>query len=455
MELLKKANKSRLLIAFALLAIFLFILYCNHLTPLQGDDYCYLYSCKDNSRISSVWDILVSMYYHRFTTNGRVIPHFFTQLLLMYPKPIFNVINAAMFSLCIYLMYSMAFVPCRASRTKVGRERERESNLLLLCALFGAVWVLTPYFGEVYLWLDGSCNYLWCYVVTFFWLLVMAWDFYTDIRMKFWQEILFTLLCLVVGNYSENSSVASVFMFMLFIALSLFYRKRPLKRWYVTGFIAMLAGFALLALAPAELKTKIAEPSVNAYIKNFFELVKMYLRFWPLLVFYVLAYIYSFQHRFERDTRILSLVLIGGSLAAHFVLVFALYPVERTTVLGLQLLLMSCSLLFQQIFHGKATALISLTCAVLMCFTAYRGYVGLKDLRVVRYRWDYNDTLLREATAKGEDSVRIPYIIPDTEYSVFYVWGYIRESPKHYYNVELAKYHGLSEITGYMFYDTD
>ena len=46
-----------------------------------------------------------------------------------------------------------------------------EHNALLAACAFGGLWVLQPEFGQVFLWLDGSVNYLWCAVFCLLWLL--------------------------------------------------------------------------------------------------------------------------------------------------------------------------------------------------------------------------------------------------------------------------------------------
>ena len=455
MNTLKKLNSSKYILALVLTVIFLLMLYCNFLTPLKGDDFCYLYSCKDDTRIESVWDIFVSMYYHRFTTNGRVIPHFFVQLFLMMPKAIFNVLNAAMFTLYVWLIYSFA-LHFGHSNGKTGvREREREHNSLLLCIIMGFIWVVTLDFGTVFLWLDGSVNYLWCDVVLLLWMYIMAKDYVHDLKLQPWQEVLFALFSLAVGNYAENSSVAAVFMMMLFIALSFFWKKRKLKRWHISAFCSMMVGFFFLALAPAEFETKIAEPSISNYIDNFIELIVYYLKFWPLIVFYLLAFVHSVRTEQNWDLRLLSLVFLGGSLAAHFVLTFALYPSTSPLVTSLCLLILACAVLFPGFFCSAFKPAVCLAAAVLFCFTAYWGVRGIQDLRLVKYKWDYNDQLIKEELAAGKTDILVPYIIPDTEYSCLYVWGYVREDPTHYNNIELARYYGANSINGFWFYDTE
>ena len=79
------------------------------------------------------------------------------RLFLLLPKGIFNVFNALAFTALVYLLAR----PCRTG--------DRRSALLLL-AVFGCVWVLQPEFGQVFLWLDGSLNYLWCAVLSLLWL---------------------------------------------------------------------------------------------------------------------------------------------------------------------------------------------------------------------------------------------------------------------------------------------
>ncbi len=441
MKTLIKINRSRYAVLLVLAAVFFFMLYCNILSPLKGDDFCYMDSFKEGAEIENIWDIFISMYHHRFTTNGRVIPHFFVQLFLIFlPLPVFKLINALMFTALVWLIYSFS-------------RRDKEHNAMIPLVTMCFLWTLTLEFGSVCLWLDGSVNYLWCVVVLLCWLVIMARDFQNDIHMKPWQEILFCLFSLAVGNYAENSSVAAVFMMMLFIALSLFYKKRPLKRWHISALCSMLLGFFLLAFAPAEAATKIAHPSLNTYINNFVVLSGYYLQFWPLLLIYALAFVRSLRTESEWHHRLLSLIILGGSLAAHYVLSFAPFPTRTPVLTSFCLLILACSTLAPALEAPGLRPVIALCCAVLFSVTAYRVYVGVQDLRLVNYKWNYNDQLIKEKLAAGERDILVPYIIPDTEYSCLYLWGYLREDPRHYNNLELAEYYGADSINGYWFYD--
>ena len=324
MDKLRKLNTSRTVIIVILTAIFLLLLYCNYLTPLQGDDYLYRNSFADGSRITSVADILTSLRAHRITTNGRLIPHFFVQLFLLIPLPFFKVLNAAVFTLMILLYYLFAY--------RFSTEEPRH-NALLLCVIFGVMWVISPDFGANNLWLAGSFNYLWGETLFLLWLGVMTRDYFSDTDMKPWQELLFILFGLVVGNYSENLSVAAVFLMLVFIVLSRFWKKRPWKRWHLCGLCAMVLGFLLLAFAPAELVTKIARRTFGDYFRMFLTVLQAYLRYWPLILFYIGAYWAAARKKVSLELRVLTLVFVLASMAQHFVLVAATYLVIRSTYL--------------------------------------------------------------------------------------------------------------------------
>lgn len=446
MDKLRKLNTSRTVIIAILAAIFLLLLYCNYLTPLQGDDYAYMHSFADGSRITSVADILTSLRAHRLTTNGRLIPHFFVHLFLMIPLPFFKVLNAAVFTLMILLFYLFAY---RFST------KEPRHNALLLCVIFGVVWVISPEFGANNLWLAGSFNYLWGETLFLLWLGIMTRDYFFDTDMKPGQELAFVLFAFVVGNYSENLSVAAVFLMLAFIVLSRFWKKRPWKRWHICGLCAMVIGFLLLAFAPAELVTKIARRTFGDYFQMFLIVLRAYLRYWPLILFYVGACWAAVRKKISLELRVLTLVFVLASMAQHFVLVAATYLDFRVTYLTCCLLLLADLLLFQALFEGKGARVLCALSAVMLALTLYWVVVGVRDLRLVHYKVKYNEELIREQLAEGKTVLHLPFILPETEYSSLYLWGYIRQDPENYHNAVLAEYYGVDKVTGYFLYETN
>ena len=246
---LYKLNSSRLSMIAVLIGIFLIMLFCNFNTDLVADDYMYCFSFADNSRIDSLADIFPSMAAHRHSMNGRVVAHFMVQLFLMLPKAVFNIFNAAFFTALVWLIYYIA-------------RRDRKNNALLLMCCFGLIWVLQPEFGQVYLWLDGSVNYLWCAVACLAWLIPWLRHFLGELRFSLPTQALYIVFSVVVGAFSENASVALIFMAMLFIFLEAVWQKRKIEKWMLISLLAAFVGFMYMMLAPAESVNKSAEFSI-------------------------------------------------------------------------------------------------------------------------------------------------------------------------------------------------
>ena len=447
MNTLKKLNESKLVVILVFAAIFLIILYCNFLTPLLGDDYTYAFD-YNGERLKSLSGILKNLYEHRIRTNGRVIPHFFVELFMMQDSlTFFKFLNAAGYTLLVFLFY---YIPRRFSPT--GRQGH---NAMLVCAVMGALWLLTPSFGDVYLWLDGSFNYMWAGVLLLLWLLIIIKDYMEEVRMSIPAELLFALFSLMIGNYSENSSVSAGFVLFVYIVLNRFYLKRPVKRWHITSFCALMVGFLLLALAPAESVTKISFTSFSSYVQRFIDLVRAYLNFWPLILFYIFSYWYSFRTKQDKKLRVLSLVFIFASLAAHFVLIFALYFGDRSTFIALAYLLLACTLLFCQLFGTKLRAIYSGAVAVLLAFTLYWGAAGIQDMRLTHYKWEYNVEYIKNEVACGRTKIQVPLVVGKTDYSLFAFPGAPRLEKNHYANIAMANYYGADEISGYWFYELE
>ncbi|MCR5576927.1 MAG: DUF6056 family protein [Oscillospiraceae bacterium] len=423
--------------AAVLLAIFLLLLYCNLHTALVADDYQYCFSFADGSRITSVGQIPASMAAHRHIMNGRVFPHALVQLFLLLPKGIFNVFNALAFTALVCLLAR----PCRTG--------DRRSALLLL-AVFGCVWVLQPEFGQVFLWLDGSLNYLWCAVLSLMWLRPWADCFLTGREPGRAGQLAFVLCSFFVGAWSENGSVALVFMALLFLALGFFREKKAPRPWQLASLAVFLAGFLYMMLAPATAANKAAEMKLSVLLGNFAETGLFYLRFWPLLLSFAMFYALALRKSVAEQRRLLALVYLGGSLAGHFVLSFALYCAGRSTCIGLALLIAANALLLGALIEDGWPRLPAALCALCLLFTVYWVAVGVQDILRTDWLLDYNVELIEECLANGERDIQIPRPYARTKYSALEGLGYLStEDLGEWYNVYMARYYGADSLLGY------
>ena len=433
----EKLNTARGTSLAVFAAVFLLLLYCNLHTALVADDFRYCFSFADGSRMSSLSQLLPSMAAHRHSMNGRVIAHALVQLFLMLPKPVFNVVNALFFAALVRLI-------CRPA---LGRG---EHNALLAAAVFGCLWVLQPEFGQVVLWLDGSVNYLWCAVFCLLWLLPWAESFLTGKEPSRTAQILLVLASPLVGAYSENSSVALIFLSLVFLALRLFFDKKRVSLWMILAPALALAGFLFLMLAPATAANKAAEMKLPVLLGNFVETGAFYLRFWPLLVSFALLFFLAVKKRTDLRRRMLAVVYLLGSLAGHFVLTFALYCAGRSTYIGLALLLAANALLVPPLLKTDAKKLLLALCALCMAATVWKVYAGVTDILRTDYLLDFNRELIEEAAANGETDLQVPRPYAHTKYSALEGLPYLNtEDPTDWPNVYMAKYYGVNSIIGY------
>ena len=149
MKLNSIKKKEYCLLSAMLLAAFLVMFCLTTLTPMVADDYDYSYSMSTGLRVDSLYEIRQTIRMHWKGLNGRFFSHIFAYYFLWQPKALFNFANALVAAVLVLFAYrSIRLVsPSRAFFYTVA-----------WCML---VFCFIPVFGQVFLWLDGACNYSW------------------------------------------------------------------------------------------------------------------------------------------------------------------------------------------------------------------------------------------------------------------------------------------------------
>lgn len=228
---MKNKNKSISVIIIMLICGAIMLCF-NRLTPLLVDDFAYCYSYADGSRITPIRQIIPSMLAHYNSMNGRLIAHGMVQLMLMLPGWIFDLINTLVFCLLCWTVYDYVW--------KLHNEKH---NILVLASVFGAFWVFVPAFGEVFLWLDGACNYLWCTTVLLLFIRPVLTDWPARKNPLFW--VLYVLIGFVVGGLLETVSFAVMVFFILWALCQRLFMSRKLELWCIYPSFLMLPGYLL------------------------------------------------------------------------------------------------------------------------------------------------------------------------------------------------------------------
>ena len=218
----------------------------NLLFPMAGDDFSYAFiwdgehwgNLMDNigtrERIDSLYDILVSQWSHYFTWGGRTWSMLCIQFFAWVGKVWFDIANTIVFVVLMLVLYWLAV-------GKIASPAGHKGTFLwlMVCMLLGVL----DYVSTM-LWMTGACVYLW----TGLWECLFLLPFVTR---RHPSALLMAFVGLLAGWSEEGGSVVTVVITTCY--LFVYWRRRQLERWMVTGYVFLLMGCALLMLAPGSI----------------------------------------------------------------------------------------------------------------------------------------------------------------------------------------------------------
>ena len=211
--------------------IFLFF-FLNHYTLLVADDFNY------SMGINSISDIVASQYNHYFNWGGRSIAHFLVQFWLLVGKPVFNIANTIVYGIFIFLIHFHI----------TGNIKNFKAWFYIVLNI--VFWFLIPVWGQNFIWLTGSCNYLWTTTIILLFLVPYRLKHdNSECQIKLWCSLLFFFLGMLAGWSNENSGAAVLFLLIAYITMKV-YKRDKLFLFEILGFLGFLIGFILLILAP-------------------------------------------------------------------------------------------------------------------------------------------------------------------------------------------------------------
>lgn len=419
--------------------IFLLMLLLNMHTLYLADDYTYFFSFADGKPMESVLQIIPSMQAHAGISNGRLIAHSFVQFFAILPRWVFDIVNAGMFMAQIALL-------CYISGYGVKR------NAFFSAVVFSAIWMYQPLFGQVNLWQDGSCNYLWGIVVCLLFLLPFIRMFCAEsgeLLSGGWKKAGFLLLAFAAGAYYENTSAAAIFIAMLLTAMTAFFRKRNVSGYVFAAILCACMGYISIYMAPAQLENKAAEMSFYVLFQNLIRAVEVYEEFGILLLAYAVMLILNISQRTDLKRNLLSLAFLAGSLAANFIMVFASYYKERTAASAVIFLVAADGIALYSLLENlryRTAGVCIMAVALIVCIPDF--LVGVADIRDNYVRMKNNEAYIYACKDQGKLDIELENVVGSTEQSPVFEIKYLdTESPDEWPNNDMARYYGLNSIT--------
>ena len=431
---------SLVITAVTLLSVFTILFVFNTKTPLYKDDYSYSYTfaVKENKfRISNLKELVDSQVNHYKVMNGRIVPHTLAQAFLMLDKSIFNVINAAAFTLLVFLIYYLA--------------RGKSKSPAFLIAAFASLFLLTPRFGESFLWLTGACNYLWGMLLILLYLVpVIRTDSVSPIFPRAAGLILLGFLCCLTG---ENTASALIAMTVLFIVY-LWVKNKRFNLPMFFGLIGNIIGFLVMLLAPGQ-SVRLSNNGGLGDIKIWFDRIEPITeafseKLLPLVIITVVCLVISAILKRDRAQITKTIIFFAGALISVYSMIISPYFPDRvwsgpTILMTLTALsAISCILPAKNNIATKIIATILSLVMIVSVLVIIPGAVStlsqISELDKTRAEQ------ISSAAERGESSVSVDSIYGEGRFTCFDSFGDLNADSSTWPNTALAMYFGIDEV---------
>jgi hypothetical protein len=447
---------------------FLFFFILNTLTPLSfGDDYVYSFIWEGHSiyeplsenavRVSSFKDLYDSQVLHYFTWSGRFVSHTLAQLFLWTGKGVFNVCNALVFILLVAEIYWCSLKGIKTLKTNVG----------VLCCIFFALWSFTPGFSDVFLWLDGACNYLWTTVIMLGFILPYMRRYYSfseDIH----QNRIFSLcmfFCGIVAGCTNENTVCWIILLLAVFVFKLWQGGKVEYSLYF-GVAGLIIGYALLMFAPGNTARLLAEK--NGYNWFTWSGLAVKVALWILLLLYFQVFLWIFNLHSLRTLRgkvnenidlgkdvMMVKILCAASFCTTFMMVFSPNFLPRSAFPGtVFLIIASCILLRIQVEYSitlinKCVKKVScifgvLFFAVTTVATFYGSYFYGEQVREIVSQVKSSDYAKNNII--DVSTIRPVHDVIDKASYYHLISFKMSEDEKDWRNVAFARYYGIKGI---------
>lgn len=439
MDKLAKLNRSRGSVLVACGLVFLFLLALNWMTPYVADDYVYLYSFDNGARITDLPKLAQSMYVHCFCMNGRVVSHGLDQFFMIFPKPVFNVVNALVYAGLMYLIHRIAGFGGKGS-------------LLLFAAICAGFWYCLPVLGQVCLWQTGSANYLWALMGLLVYLCPFLRRFLhgREPLPHLWQKLLFCGFAFLFGMYSEVPSFIGMLLAVLLLAAAAVMKKARPVSWLWLCVALAAAGFAVMMMMPAEVNAKLGGLTLSDLILNFSRSTTMLRTYClPILLVWAVSFILGLYAKLPPERLVLSLLLAVAAVAANYMLIVAAYYPERCLCTTVMLLVTACAVLIAALCDGRFQIPCACGGAILAVVFLFSLVLGTIDIQRCYSAARYREQVIRDSRDSGVMDVVVDRVYPSTPYSPFYdLRDVATDTTDTWPNSSMAKYYGVNSILG-------
>lgn len=436
MRRIRELNRSRWALAVLAAGVFALMLALNILTPYICDDYTYRLNFQTREPLASLWEIIPSMAAHSVKMNGRLISHGLAQMFMLLPPVVFDVVNAAVFTLTLYLAHRL----CAGER-----------NGLLFSALFCLTWLLMPVFGQVVLWQVGALNYFWSLtgLLLFITPSLLRLQEEREVLKRQWQRAAFCVYGFFFGWYSEIASFVGICLVICLVLLDALLNKHRLRFSRLLPVLTAAVGYVTLLLMPAQRANKQSDfLTMEILLQRAEECAQVLAdRLMIPLVLFALLLAFALRFRLSKRTLWTAILFALAGFCANFMPIAASYYPERCMCTSVFLLLMGSGILAAHLGHRKRFPAYCVVCCLIFLLTLPFGLRGSRDILSCHRQNAQREQTIAAALEDGVTEVTANAVVPQTQWSGFYGLRDLTNDPTTWPNHAMALYYGLDSLT--------
>lgn len=392
--------------------------------------------------------------------SGRIFGEGISRLLVVMPRPIFGILNGLVFLALSVLMLKLT----------TNQLSSKKSTIINYSFILISLFLLTPDFGQVYLWTSGSGNYLWTTVINL--LFIYLFFNFEKFNLNHLSRILIYLILIpvaIVAGWSNETTGGGVLIFILGTVGLHALQSHKIKINYqkIVLLLIYFISYVFLLKAPGN---KVRANTLNADFihKSFFDklsirvpqvndFIETYL-LWILVVFVALLVINFFLVKNQAIIKSSLLWLVSG-FAMIYALVFSPaldVTAHRIFFTGFIFIIIGMINLIPREFDNlNLKMLLSFSLITLSLLTILKVSTGFIDSEktniAIQHRYEF---ISREKERLGnKKTIYVPPLeyIGNTKYSVDYgtMWDLVRTQNDNqfiYPNSEYEIMYGVKRI---------
>lgn len=460
-RLKKKYNINPYLIA-AFLFVFFIMFTLNSYTTFVADDFNNMYT-SDSYKIKGISDIIQTQKLRYANTNGRTVAHFWGELILLFSKGKVDIINSLGFCLFIFLIYRFIEIPRNfldslQLDSEVGRRVEyltekKKVSALMYILVFFIIWYFTPVFGQDFLWVIGSANYMWTSILL---LIVLIYTRKGSILNKGTKNAFISSMMLVISflaGWTNENSVPAVLFIMVYQLIKMYIDDIGGKFMHLLTILSMVMGFLVMISAPGNfVRATYFKEVDDVFLRYTARLIKMNEKFMDyIFVFMIITLSFVILSRvLNLKKNIESEVFFAAGIIAFYTMILSPTFPPRAMISTIYLFAIAIVNSISNIgkFNIK-TAYIVLAGLLLFTGVEFKNTIFSAMSANKEYMSKYyaREMIIIDSRSRGiVKEIPVPALSTDNKYVAAYGLGDCQKDPNDWINIAISRYYQVESV---------